>query len=336
MGDWLKEWADEQGYRAAWVDFALLDDVRKTIDDLAEKDLVDRELYESFFKRGFRYRPKAGSESLENGIIISVPRRHHHVVFETADGPFRAVVPATYLWYRETMDMVRHELESFAKRRFPELSYRFEGMSAPYKSTATRTGIVTYGRNNITYARGSGSSHQLVGFFTDARPEGPVEMVDPRATFGTAGDSAVCLHCDACVRACPTGALTPERFTIHASRCVTHLNEYRGPWPEWLSPTAHNALVGCMRCQEVCPRNKGHLGFEPAPESFTREETEAILATADAGAVASTEWTPPTGAVWESVTRKLTSMGLRNLESFLGRNLKALVAAGAVQQGNPR
>ena len=322
MGDWLKEWADEKGYRAGWGDFALLDDARKTVDDLAESGLIDMELYEGFLKRGFTYRPKAGSEGLVNVIIISVPRSHNYVVFETADGPLRAIVPATYLGYGETRDRVRRELESYIASRFPKRQYRLENLSAPFKSVATRAGIVTYGRNNITYAPGCGSSHQLVGFFTDIGPEAPVEQVDPRATYGT-GDSG-CSRCEACVRACPTAALSPDRFTVRASRCVTHLNEYRGPWPEWLSPTAHNALVGCMRCQEVCPRNKGRMVFEPAPESFTREETEAILATADAGEDKSSDWTPPAGAVWESVTRKLTAMGLY-LEPFLGRNLKALM-----------
>jgi len=90
-----------------------------------------------------------------------------------------------------------------------------------------------------------------------------------------------------------------------------------------------------MRCQEVCPRNKGHLVFEPAPESFNREETDAILATADAGEERSGEWTPPAGPVWESVTRKLAALGQASLEPLLGRNLKALMKAQAVRQGRP-
>ncbi|MGE5580310.1 MAG: 4Fe-4S double cluster binding domain-containing protein [Bacillota bacterium] len=326
MSDWLKEWAAERGYQAAWVDYAVLDDAKRTIDDLAARDLIDRELYESIFS-GFRYRPKEGSEELTTGIIISVPRAHNYVVFETTEGPLRAVLPATYLEYTAVRDRVRSELESQAAELFPTEGYRFESMSAPFKSVATRAGIVTYGRNNITYAQGCGSSHQLVGFFTNAKPAGPVEMVDPQETFGKAGGSAMCLHCDACVRVCPTGALTGERFTIRASRCVTYLNEYPGPWPEWLSPTVHNSLVGCMRCQEVCPRNRGHLVFEEAPESFTREETEAILATAEAGEKKSSEWTRPAGPVWESIARKLAVLGQSGLESFLGRNLKALMEA---------
>lgn len=326
MSDWLKEWAAERGYQAAWVDYRVLDDARKTIDDLAARDLIDRELYEAFFVR-FPYRPKEGSENLTTGIIISVPRPHHYVVFETADGPFRAVLPATYLQYIGIKDRVRGELEARVAELFPTEGYRFENMSAPYKSVATRAGIVTYGRNNITYAPGCGSSHQLLGFFTNAKPAGPVEMVDPEETFGKAADTELCLGCNACVRACPTGALTAERFTVRASRCITHLNEYPGPWPEWLSPTAHNSLIGCMRCQEVCPRNRGHLVFEEAPESFTREETEAILATAEAGERKSSEWTRPADPVWESIAKKLAALGQLQMEPFLGRNLKALMEA---------
>jgi epoxyqueuosine reductase len=328
VSDWLKEWAAERGYQAAWVDYATLDNARNTIEDLAARDMIDKELYESMRKWGFSYRPKEGSEDLTTGIIVSIPRPHHYIVFETAEGPFRAVLPATYLQYGGLRDKVRDELESRVAELFPSAGYRFENMSAHYKSVAARTSIVTYGRNNITYAEGCGSSHQLLGFFTNAKPPMPVEMVDPEKAFGHAGNSAMCLGCDACVRACPTGALTGDRFTIHASRCVTHLNEYRGPWPEWLSPMVHNSIVGCMRCQEVCPRNEGHLVFEEAPESFTREETEAILATAEAGESTSAEWVRPEGPVWESIAKKLTTLGQLQMESFLGRNLKALMEAG--------
>jgi hypothetical protein len=67
--------------------------------------------------------------------------------------------------------------------------------------------------------------------------------------------------------------------------------------------------------------------FEEAPESFTREETEAILATAEAGESTSAEWVRPGSSVGidcqETHDAGSTADGV-----FLGRNLKALMEAG--------
>ncbi len=122
------------------------------------------------------------------------------------------MLPATYLQYGGSW--IRSATSSSLESRScsPLRGYRFENMSAHYKSVAARTSIVTYGRNNTPMRRGAGADHQLLGFFTNAKPPMPVEMVDPEKPLDTRAIRPCAWDAIACVRACPTGALTGDRF----------------------------------------------------------------------------------------------------------------------------
>jgi len=103
---------------------------------------------------------------------------------------------------------------------------------------------------------------------------------------------------------------------LHAERCLTLFSELPGPWSEWLPPSAHNCLVGCLICQKVCPKNKGLLSFESIEVSFDAEETAMILA----------ENRNKTDPLWDRIKTKLDSMGLSGYKPVVGRNLKALTS----------
>jgi epoxyqueuosine reductase len=88
----------------------------------------------------------------------------------------------------------------------------------------------------------------------------------------------LCQTCTSCLENCPTRCIDPDRFLIHADKCLTHFNESENPLPGWIKPEWHNSLLGCMICQEVCPLNKAALDkTQDAKVSFTRAETEEIL-----------------------------------------------------------
>lgn len=136
---------------------------------------------------------------------------------------------------------------------------RFEVLSAPLKALANRMGLTDYGRNSIGYIDGLGSYFQLIGLVTDA-------PVSDRSVRARSEEAALgrCRECRICAAACPTGAISLDRFLIRAERCYTLHSESMDSIPEGLVPPLPQCLVGCMKCQEACPENKGRPG-SPAP-----------------------------------------------------------------------
>lgn len=118
---------------------------------------------------------------------------------------------------------------------------------------------------------GMGSFHRLTAFYSDFLVEEDnwqeLRIMD------------MCKECSACVRKCPTGAIPTDRFLLRVERCLTYHNEQPGDisFPDWIDPTWHNCLVGCLHCQKVCPANKKVINWtEPGP-AFSEEETKLIL-----------------------------------------------------------
>jgi epoxyqueuosine reductase len=109
-----------------------------------------------------------------------------------------------------------------------------------------------------------------------------------------------CESCTACRRACPTGAIAEDRFVLRQDRCITFYSGYSGPQehPEWLDPSWIECLIGCRRCQIVCPENRPFRKWVEDGWEFSEEETAMLLEGL-------------TGATVPAATRaKLDAMGL--------------------------
>jgi epoxyqueuosine reductase len=141
------------------------------------------------------------------------------------------------------------------------------------KALAARLGLTAYDLNNITYSAELGSYIWIVAFAAAARlgPWGDPKPHRPEML-------AECESCGRCRDACPTGAIPHDRFLLRAERCLTCGTKLPGPLPAWFPSDAHNCLIGCMVCQEVCPYNQGLLKTRDSGVIFDKAETSALIA----------------------------------------------------------
>ena len=195
-------------------------------------------------------------------IVVASPQSPTRVFF----GDYAVIIPPTYIY----SDIRKKQLKLVTDYLQPR-GYHVATARLPFKTLAVRSGIGKYGRNNICYIPGMGSFFRLGAFYSDMPCEQD-EWHKPEVM-------KLCESCFKCAEKCPTGCISTDRFLIQADRCLSYFNESENPLPGWIKPEWHNALLGCMICQNVCPLNKD-LSEKPldASETFDRTETDKILA----------------------------------------------------------
>jgi len=270
--DAVKDWAKNKGYRFAAGSVSLVDEVRSALQKRREAGEIEAIVYRNYLN-SFSYIEKLSLKNPQSIIIIAVPRPAHILSFSLGGRKIETILPPTYVRYRAIFEDVRDDLA----RAICSLDCRLEILSAPLKALGNRLGLLAYGRNNIGYITGLGSYFQLVGLVSDRRLD--EESAPPRKH-----EEALlpkCRDCRICAAACPTGAIDRTRFLLRAEKCYTLFSESLDPIPKGLKPPSPKCLIGCMRCQQVCPENKGLLRYEEASVSFSPEETEAFLGIAE-------------------------------------------------------
>lgn len=124
-----------------------------------------------------------------------------------------------------------------------------------------------------------------------------------------------CTNCSVCLKNCPTGAISANRFLIHAEKCMTYFNEYSSKYdfPDWIKPEWHNSLVGCMSCQLKCPKNAAFVNKYNDITTFSEEETKLFL---DSVLLEDLS---------EDTVKKLDDIEMTSNYSFLSRNIGVLL-----------
>ena len=290
------------GCAARIVSIEHVSELQENIEKSHSDGVFDEAFYQTYLNK-FVYTHPEGLEA--KSLIIVASRQPQVRIIFNHDGKRRPViVPPTYLHGAETD---KHALEILTEILGPE-GYHIAPARLPNKLLAVRSGLASYGRNNVTYVEGMGSFFRLSAFYSDLPVDGQDEWRDMKVMQR-------CEECLACIYKCPTRAIHHDRFLLYAEKCITYHNEQPGkiPFPDWINPSWHNCLVGCMICQKVCPENVDFTGLiEDGPE-FSADETALLLAGT------------PRDQLPAPMVKKLEEWDLLDLLDVIPRNLSALL-----------
>ena len=292
----------EESCKVATVSTSHLPDLEQEIKKQQAEGNLNKQFSQEYLSR-FKFAPPQELPNSQSLIVVAMPRSPTRATFNWNGRQQSFILPPTYTAYDEK----RLYIERLLAEAVGKEGYRIATPILPLKLLAVHSGVAEYGRNNITYASGMGSFMRLTAVYSDMPCETDhwqkVQMMKS------------CENCKICQKACPTGAIPTNRFLLRAEKCITYHNEKKGniPFPAWISPEWHNCIVGCIKCQKICPENKPFLQLIGETADFTEEETRLILKGV------------PREELSESTIKKLQILSLTDYFDELPRNLSVLI-----------
>jgi epoxyqueuosine reductase len=158
-------------------------------------------------------------------------------------------VVSVYARGRDYHKVLRSRLQQLADRiaaHIGPFGHRVFTDSAPVLEAelATRSGQGWRGKHTLALSRDAGSMFFLGEIYVD--------LDLPH----TSASTEHCGQCNACLTACPTGAITAP-YRLDARRCISYLTiEHAGLIPLEFRAAMGNRIYGCDDCQLACPWNK--------------------------------------------------------------------------------
>ncbi len=229
------------------------------IDSLKETGPISVKLYNRCMSNFNKIKNLNDNHSI---IIVGIPQKITILEFQHNGKKYDVVIPPSYV-YRES----RKACIDILSKVFHGKIKTVDVADIPLKLLAVCSGLGKYGRNNICYIEGMGSFLRLEGYYLDC-PVGIDNWQEKQMM-------EKCKDCKICMKSCPHSCIDNNRFLINAEHCLTFFNEDDEDFPKWV--TAHNALVGCMKCQINCPMNKDFVETKNRDIVFSEDETEIIL-----------------------------------------------------------
>ena len=133
---------------------------------------------------------------------------------------------------------------------YPEYSFKMYGDHSPIdeRYAALVGGLGILGDNGLLINVKYGSYVFISEIITDA----PCELVGA----ATVGEVTRCEGCGACVKKCPTGALSNPDCD-----CLSNITQRKGELSDFEIDLMkkHNTVWGCDECQSACPHNRAPL-----------------------------------------------------------------------------
>ncbi|NHJ04896.1 MAG: hypothetical protein EAX90_08740 [Candidatus Heimdallarchaeota archaeon] len=244
-----------------------LPDLQKDIDKLKQEGkMSEHKTFRSYIDP-FKFEVPESFPEAKYLISLALETKLVLINFHYNNSKYDVMIPPNYGDHGATMDEVG---EFILNEIIKETGYKVESTRKLHlKHLASRCGLGRHGRNNIIYVDELGSLVELYCFFTDydfgEDNWKEVEMLEN------------CEKCSVCIEKCPTQAISRENFIINVDRCLPLYNEVQGEIPNWIDADAHNAIMGCMKCQMYCPANRYAMKNPRRFQDITEEETKAIL-----------------------------------------------------------
>jgi epoxyqueuosine reductase len=261
--------------------------------------LLDKHLAEVYLQ--FDYDVTASLPGVQSLSIIAIPQPVTRATFSWRNKAYTGDIPPTYIGKTDDA-RVKDTLTTLVGPEF-----KLVRVHLPVKTLAVKSGLAQYGKNNITYVPGFGSYHRLVAFATDRSWQ--------EDSWSESKMMKICEGCNKCRENCPTHCIPTDRFLLHAENCLTWHNEREDDLVSWIKPEWHHMLIGCMRCQLVCPVNRDQLNKIVPGVAFSEEETARLLQ--------KTPW----NTLSDEIRRKLTEIAMDDSYEVLARNLEVLIKA---------
>lgn len=299
--DRLMEALEQRGCRARIVPIERFKDLQAEMERLCRDGTLGKVFCDRYM-HWLSYEDAQRLPGAKSVIIAAMPQPIFRLTFRRNGRDHAVTLPPTYAG-RDDDEKLQELVEGVLR----EDGLSILKVHPPLKLLAVHSGLSRYGRNNVSYVEGMGSFNRLVAWVSNMEAAG-----DP---WGEAVRMPECDHCQQCVKACPTGCIDPDKKLVNACNCLTHMNESSEPIPEWVDPSWHNALVGCMACQLACPANRAFLEPEPWEDAFDEDETALLLSGV------------PLGSLPERTREALKRLDLTGYceDNALSRNLKLLL-----------
>ena len=309
----LYEQLENAGINSTVVSVHHLSDLQSDLEKYLDQGILDREFYDEITDRydlQWHFHPPADFPTAQSIILVAAPQPKVSVKFKLSGKTYSAIIPPTY--FHDTDD----ESANIITHHLSRLGYKSCQAILPEKLLAVRSGFARYGKNNVAYINGLGSYFRLRAYFSDI-PSGSDNWQENKMMER-------CSQCDACMKKCPTGAIRKEIFLIQGEKCLTFFNEKSDEFPEWIDPSWHNCLIGCMICQDVCPVNKDFTNRIVEGGEFHEEETRMILEGV------------PIEDLPSATIEKLKKLYLFDDYNLLQRNLKVLINLNFLSMAKPQ
>jgi len=155
---------------------------------------------------------------------------------------------SVYARQRDYHDIVKGKLKQLASKMVAKAGGDVKVFvdTAPVmeKPLAARAGLGWQGKHTNLVSRAFGSWLFLGSIFTTLDLPADEAEIDR------------CGSCDACIAACPTGAIVAP-YRLDARRCISYLTiEHKGAIPHEFRAAMGNRIYGCDDCLAACPWNK--------------------------------------------------------------------------------